>query len=124
MEAKGGEVKGKFGGAGRKDVRNCSKIQNSDNLPENLDPFIASKYMRSRKILKERIQVVCCPCRGKREHLEREVVKIVKVTTRGHEESPQVHSLCPCRRRDPQPGSQETPKSPSSFSLVSSPFHW
>ena len=123
MKVKKGD-KGKFGGAGRKEVGNCSKIQNSDHLPGNLDPFIASKYIRSRKILKERIRVVCCICCGKREHLEREVVKIAKVTTRGHEESPQVHSQCPCRRRDPQPESQETPKSPSSFSLVGSPFRW
>ena len=103
---------------------NCSKIQKSDNLPGNLDPFIASIYMRSRKILKERIRVVCCPCCSKGEHPEREVVKIAKVTTRGHKGSPQVHSLCPCHRRDPQPESQETLKSPSSFSLVGSLFRW
>ena len=124
MKVKRGGVKGKFGGAGRKEVGNCSKIQQSDNLPGNLDPFIASIYMRSRTILKERIQVVCCPCCGKGEHPEREFVKIAKVTTRGHEGSPQAHSLCPCHRRDPQPESQETPKSPSSFFLVGSPFRW
>ena len=85
--------KGKFGGAGRKEVGNCRKIQKSDNLPGNLDPFIASIYMKSSKILKERIQVVCCPCYGKGEHPEREVMKIAKVTTRGGEGSPQAHSL-------------------------------
>ena len=103
---------------------NCRKIQKLDNLLGSLDPFIASIYMRSRKILKERVQVVCCPCYGKGEHLEREVVKIEKVTTRGREGSPRAHSLCPYRRRDPQPESQETPKSPSSFSPVGSPFRW
>ena len=49
---------------------------------------------------------------------------MAKVTTRGREESPQVHLLCPCHRRDPRPESQETPKSLSSFSLVGSLFHW
>ena len=76
------------------------------------------------KILKERIQVVCCSCYGKGEHPEGEVVKIAKVTTRGHEGSAQVHSLCLCCKRDPQPESQETPKSPSSSSPVGLPFHW
>ena len=75
-------------------------------------------------MLKERIQVVCCLCYARGEHLEREVVKTAKVTTRGHEGSPQAHSLCLCRKRDPQPESQETPKSPSSFSPVGSPFRW
>ena len=100
------------------------KNSKSDNLPGNLDPFIASIYMKSRKILKERIRVVCCPCYGKGEHLDGEVVEIVKVTTRGHEGSPEVHSLCLYRRRDPRPESQETLKPPSSFSPVGSPFHW
>ena len=43
---KGG--KGKFGGVGRKEDGNCRrtlKIQKSDCLQENLDPFIASIYM-------------------------------------------------------------------------------
>ena len=75
-------------------------------------------------MLKERIQVVCCSCYARGEHLEREVVKTAKVTTRGHEGSPQVHSQCLCRKRDPQPESQETPKSPSSSSPVGSLFHW
>ena len=73
---------------------------------------------RVGKILKERIRVVCCPWYGKGEQLEREVVKMAKVTTRGREGSPQAHLLCPCHRRDPQPESQETLKSLSSFSLV------
>ena len=103
---------------------NCRKIQKLDNLLGSLDPFIASIYMKNRKILKGRIQVVCCLWCGKGEHLEREVMKIAKVTTRGCEGSPQVHSLCLYRKRDPQPESQETPKSPSSFSPVGSPFHW
>ena len=80
--------------------------------------------MKSRKVLKERIRVVCCPCYGKGEHLEREVVKIAKVTTRRHEGSPQAHSLCLYHKKDPQPESPETPKSPSSSSLVGSPFRW
>ena len=100
------------------------KNSKSDNLPRNLDPFIASIYMKSRKMLKERIRVVCCPCYGKGEHLDGEVVEIVKVTTRGCEGSPQVHSLCLYCRRDPQPESQETLKPPSSFSPVGSPFCW
>ena len=48
-------------------------------------------------------------------------MEVVKVTTRGHEGSPRVHSLCLYRRRDHQPESQETLKPPSSFSLVGSP---
>ena len=51
-------------------------------------------------------------------------MEIVKVTTRGREGSLRVHSLCLYHRRDPQPESQETLKSPSSFSPVGSPFHW
>ena len=51
-------------------------------------------------------------------------MKIAKVTTRGHEGSPQAHSLCLCCKRDPQPESQETLKSPCSSSLVGSPFRW
>ena len=52
-------------------------------------------------------------------------MKIVEVTTRGHEGSPRAHSLCLNRRRDPQPESLETLKSPSSsFSPVGSPFCW
>ena len=43
---------------GGKEDGNCRrtlKIQKSNCLQENLDPFIASIYMKSRKILKERI---------------------------------------------------------------------
>ena len=64
------------------------------------------------------MRIVCCLCCGKGEYLEREVVRIVEVTTRRHEGSPRVHSLCLYRRRDPQPESQETLKSPS-FSFFS-----
>ena len=46
---------------------------------------------------------------------EREVVKIVEITTRWHERSPQAHSLCLNREKDPQPESLVTPKSPSFF---------
>ena len=99
-------------------------IQKSDHLLGNLDLFIASIYMKSRKILKERMRVVYCLCYGKGEHPEGEVVEIVKVTTRGREESPRAHSMCLNRRRDPWPESQETLKSASSFSLVGSPFRW
>ena len=75
-------------------------------------------------MLKERIRVVCCSCYARGEHLEREVVKTAKATTRGHEGSPQAHSMCRCHKRDPQLESQETPKSPSSSSPVGSLFHW
>ena len=51
-------------------------------------------------------------------------MEIVKVTTREHEESPWAHSLCLYCRKDPQPESQGTLKSPSSFSPVGSPFRW
>ena len=51
-------------------------------------------------------------------------MKIAKVTTRGVQGSPQAHSLCQSHKRDPQPESQETPKSPSSSSPVGSTFHW
>ena len=76
-------------------------------------------------MLKGKIRVVCCPCYDKSEHPEGEVLEIVKFTTRGHEGSPRAHSLCLYCRRDPQPESQETLKSPSSsFSPVGSPFRW
>ena len=104
--------------------KNFKKIQKPDCLQENLDPFIASIYMSSSKMLKERIRVVCCSCYARGEHLEGEVVKTAKATTRGRERSPQAYSLCLCRERGPQPESQETPKSPSSSSPVGSPFHW
>ena len=52
------------------------------------------------------------------------MLEIVKDTTRGHEGSPRAHSLCLYHRRDPQPESLETLKSPSSFSPVGSPFRW
>ena len=53
------------------------------------------------------------------------MLEIVKDTTRGCEGSSRAHSLCLYRRRDPQPESQETLKSPSSsFSPVGSPFRW
>ena len=55
---------------------------------------------------------------------EREVVKIVEVTTRRRERSPQAHSLCLNHKKDPQPESLGTLKLSSSFSLVGSPFHW
>ena len=76
-------------------------------------------------MLKGKIRVVCCPCCDKSEHPEEEVLEIVKDTTRGREGSPRAHSLCLYCRRDPQPESQETLKSPSSsFSPVGSPFRW
>ena len=94
-------------------------------LQGNLSIFIASIYMESRKVLKERMQIVCCLCCGKGEYPEKEVVRIVEVTTRWHEGSPRAHSLCLYHRRDPQPESQETLKPPSSsFSPVDSPFRW
>ena len=66
--------------------------------------------MKSRKVLKEGMQIVCCLSCGKGEYLEKEVMRIVEVTTRWHEGSPWAHSLCLYRRRDPQPESQETPE--------------
>ena len=63
---------------------------------------------------------------AKGKYPEREVVKIVKVTTRRRERGPRAHSLCLYRKKDPQPESLETLKSPSSssFSLVGSLFRW
>ena len=75
-------------------------------------------------MLKERICVVCCPCYDKGEHPEREVVEIVKATTKRHKGSLQAHSLCLYRKKDPQPESLETLKSLSSSSPVGSPLHW
>ena len=80
--------------------------------------------MESRKVLKERMRIVCCLCCGKGEYPEKEVVKIVEVTTRRHEGSLQAHSLCLYHKKDPQPESLVTLKPPSSSSLVGSPFHW
>ena len=81
--------------------------------------------MESRKVLKERMQIVCCLCYGKGEYPEREVVQIVEVTTRWRERSPRAHSLCLNRKKDPQPESLGTLKlSFSSASLVGSPSHW
>ena len=48
--------------------------------------------MENRKVLKERMQIVCCLRYGKGEYPGKEVVQIVEATTRGHERSPQVRS--------------------------------
>ena len=93
-------------------------------LQRNLNTFIASIYMESRKVLKERMRIVCRLCYGKGEYPEEEVVQIVEVTTKGRERSPQVHSLCLNRKKDPQPESLGTLKLSSSSSLVGSPSHW
>ena len=80
--------------------------------------------MENRKVLKERMRMVCCLRYGKGEYLGREVVQIMEVTTRGCERSPQVHSLCLNRKKDPQPESPGTLKLSSSFSREGSPSHW
>ena len=51
-------------------------------------------------------------------------MQIMEGTTRGHEGSPQVHSLCLNRKKDPQPESPGTLKLSSSFSLEGSLSHW
>ena len=80
--------------------------------------------MENRKVLKERMQIVCCLRYNKGEYPGKEVVQIMEVTTRGHEGSPRVHSLCLNRKKDPQPESPGTLKLSSSFSLEGSPSHW
>ena len=54
----------------------CShrKIYKLNCLQGILNIFIASIYMESRKVLKERMRIVCCPCYGKGEYPEKEVV--------------------------------------------------
>ena len=80
--------------------------------------------MENRKVLKERMQIVCCLRYGKGEYPGKEVVQIVEATTRGCERSPQVHSLCLNRKKNPQPESLGTLKLSSSSSLEGSPSHW
>ena len=80
--------------------------------------------MESRKVLKERMRIVCCLRYGKGEYPEKEVMQIVEVTTRWREKSPQAHSLCLSHKKDPQPESLGTQKLLSSFSLAGSPFRW
>ena len=80
--------------------------------------------MENRKVLKERMWMVCCLHYGEGEYPEREVMQIMEVTTRGHERSPQIHSLCLNRRKDLQPESPGTLKLSSSFSLEDSPSRW
>ena len=81
MKREGGRRK--FGGTGGKEGENCrQRIQKSSCLQENLNIFIASIYMESRKVLKERMRIVCCLCYGKGKYPEKEVAKIVEVTTR------------------------------------------
>ena len=80
--------------------------------------------MESRKVLKERMRIVCCLCYGKGEYPEEEVMQIVEVTTRGCEQSPRAHSLCLNHKKDPQPESLGTLKLSSSSSLEGSPSHW
>ena len=100
------------------------KLKHYIVLQRNLMSFIASIYMESRKVLKERMQIVSCLRYGKGEYPEEEVTQIVEVTTRGHERSPWAHSLCLNRKKDPRPESLGTPKLSSSFSLVGSPSRW
>ena len=100
------------------------KKQNQIVLQGNLNIFIASIYMESRKVLKERMRIVCCLCYGKRSISGEEVVRIVKVTTKWRERSPRAHSLCLNCKKDPQPESLGTLKLSSSSSLVGSPSHW
>ena len=80
--------------------------------------------MESRKVLKERMRIVCCLRYGKGEYPEKEVVQIVEVTTRWRGRSPRAHSLCLNRKKDPQPENLGTLKLFSSSSLVGSPSHW
>ena len=80
--------------------------------------------MESRKVLKERMRIVCCLHYGKGEYPEKEVVQIVEGTTRWHQRSPQAHSLCLNREKDPQLENLGTLKLFSSSSLVGSPSHW
>ena len=74
--------------------------------------------MESRKVLKERMRIVCCLCYGKGEYLEEEVM------SRGCERSPWVHSLCLNHKKDPQLESLGTLKISASSSLEGSPSHW
>ena len=80
--------------------------------------------MESRKVLEERMRIVCCLHYGKGEYPEEEVMQIVEVTTRGRERSPWAHSLCLNRKKDPQPESLGTLKLSSSSSLVGSLSRW
>ena len=86
--------------------------------------FIASIYTENRKVLKERMRMVCCLHYGEGKYPGREVVQIMEVTTRGHERRPQIHSLCLNRKKDLQPESPGTLKLSSSFSLEGSPSRW
>ena len=64
----------------RREDENCRQIiKNSSCLhrktqtlhcfaKRNLNTFIASIYMKSRKVLKERMRIVCCLCYGKGEY--------------------------------------------------------
>ena len=80
--------------------------------------------MESRKVLKERMRIVCCLCYGKGEYPEKEVVQMMEVTTRWRKRSPRAHLLCLNREKDPQPENLGTLKLSSSSSLVGSPSHW
>ena len=100
------------------------KLKHYIVLQRNLMSFIASIYMESRKVLKERMQIVSCLHYGKGEYPEEEVVQIVEVTTRGRERSLRVHSLYLNHEKDLQPESLGTLKLSSSPSLVGSPSHW
>ena len=100
------------------------KLKRYIALQGNLNTFIASIYMESRKVLKERMRIVCCLCYGKGEYPEKEVMQMVEVTTRLHKRSPRAHLLCLNREKDPQPENLGTLKLFSSSSQVGSPSHW
>ena len=68
--------------------------------------------------------MVCCLHYGKGKYPGREVVQIIKVTTRGCERRLQIHSLCLNRKKGLQPESPGTLKLSSSFSLEGSQSRW
>ena len=76
IEGKGGERR-KFGGVERRgwelQTENsttklfASKTQKLNCLQRHLNIFIASIYMENRKLLKERMRIVCCLCYRNRQ---------------------------------------------------------
>ena len=74
--------------------------------------------MERRKVLKEKMQIVCCLRYGKGEYPGKEVMQMVEVTTRWRKRSPRVHLLCLNCEKDPQLENLGTLKLSSSSSLV------
>ena len=137
MKVKGGGVKGEvwwdWKKRGWKLLKRSKTFKKSDHLLGNLDLFIASIYMKSRKILKERMRVVCCLCYGKGEYPEGDWSLLLSSTRiLGPDQHPQsfriLHRPAPVSFRCPIDGRygqrRSCPKASRDWMVSPMPLRW